>query len=83
MQSSRRGIASPLGLLHSCPLCPTHFLVPSGAYGPLVLVLLTNCFSNTKKVLVLVLQSFFEIYISIGIGNTFFKVYCIGIANTF
>jgi len=28
-----------------------------------------------KKVLVLVLQSFFEIYIGIGIGNTFCKVY--------
>jgi len=32
-------------------------------------------FSNTKKVLVSVLQSFFNICIGIGIGNTFCRVY--------
>jgi len=33
------------------------------------------CNTNTKKVLVLVLQYFPEIFIGIGIGNTFFRVY--------
>jgi len=31
---------TPRHLRHSCPLCPTHFLVPSGAYAGHVIIII-------------------------------------------